>query len=217
MMDRRSMLTGAVALAAMPAGLRAALPVPPGNRLAFDILRKGAKLGTHVINFESDGDLLTVRVAVELTYRFAGVTLYRYRHQAVERWRGDKVVGLETQTDDNGASYQVSARREGSLLMVQGAKGQRFAAPADALPATHWNRRELDGPWINTQDGRILRPRVAAQGVENIPVAGGAMLRARRFALTGDVQLDMFYDERQGWAGLSFVKGGAPIRYERLG
>jgi len=37
----------------------------------------------------------------------------------------------------------------------------------------------------------------------------------RRYAVTGDVQLDMFYDDRLGWAGLSFVKGGAPVRYER--
>jgi hypothetical protein len=32
--------------------------------------------------------------------------------------------------------------------------------------------------------------------------------------LSGEVQMVMWYD-RVGWAGLSFNRGGAPIRYER--
>lgn len=215
MIDRRTVLIGGVALAALPGAARAALPVPAGNRLGFDILRGDKKLGTHVLTFEPSGDLLTVRVAVDLVFKIAGITLYRYHHQAVETWQGDRVIALNAQTSDNGTPYQVSAHREGSALIVQGTKAPRYTAPADALPATHWNRRELDGPWINTQDGRIMRPHVAAQGIDTIPTTSGS-IRARRYALTGDVQLDMFYDER-GWAGLSFVKGGSPVRYERQG
>lgn len=215
MMDRRSAMVGAVALAAMPGALRAALSIPPSKRLGFDILRKDSKLGTHILTFASDADTLTVHVAVDLVYKIAGITLYHYRHQATERWQGQQVMSLEAETSDNGTPYKVSARREGNVLMVQGTKAPRYAAPADALPATHWNRRELEGPWINTQDGRIMRPHVTAQGMETIPAADGASLRARHYALTGDVQLDMFYDDHAGWVGLSFVKGGAPIRYER--
>ncbi|WP_068079843.1 DUF6134 family protein [Novosphingobium rosa] len=217
MIGRRGMLVGGAALLLSPQALRAALPIPPGNRLGFDILRRGSKLGTHMLNFEPSGDGLTVRVAVELAFRIAGITLYRYRHSAVERWQGDRVVALDTRTDDNGARHEVTARRDNDALWVQGSKGPRYAAPADALPASHWNQRELDGPWINTQDGALLRPQVAARGDETIPAAGGSSIRARRFALTGPVQLDMFYDERHQWAGLSFIKGGAPVRYERQG
>jgi len=216
-MDRRMMLAGSAAMLALPGTARAALPIPAGNRLGFDILRKGSKLGSHTLSFEPSGDMLTVHVAVELVFKIAGITLYRYRHQATERWQGDHVIGLDTQTDDNGTRYQVSATREGGTLMVQGTKTPRYAAPANALPATHWNRRELEGPWINTQDGRILRPAVTAQGMETIPAAKGGTVRARRYALTGEVQMAMFYDEHQTWAGLSFIKGGAPIAYERQG
>ena len=217
MIDRRTMIAGGAALAAMPMGLKAALPVPPGNRLGFDIMRKETKLGTHVLTFEPSGDMLTVRVAVDLTFKLAGITLYRYRHQATERWQGDRVMALDTQTDANGTPWQMSARREGAALMVQATKTPRFAAPADAMPATHWNHRELETPWINMQDGKILRPTVSARGIEAIPDAGGGLIRARHYALTGDVQLDMFYDDRLGWAGLSFTKGGALVRYERQG
>ena len=217
MIDRRSLIVGGVALAVSPSLARAALPVPPGNRLGFDIMRKGSKLGTHVVTFEPGNGTLAVHVAVELTFKIAGITLYRYRHQAIERWEGDRVVALDTQTDDNGSAHRLTARREGAVLMVESDKVARYAAPADALPASHWNRHDLDGPWINTQDGKLLRPRVAEQGIETIATAGGGTVRARRYALSGDVQIDMFYDERQMWAGLSFIKGGAPVRYERHG
>jgi hypothetical protein len=169
-----------------------------------------------VLTFEPEGDVLTVRVAMDLVFKIAGITLYRYSHQVVERWQGQQVMALDAQTNVNGTLLTVSARREGGGLMVQGTKVPRYAAPADALPATHWNQRELDGPWINPQDGRIMRPHVVVKGMETIPAANGASLRARHYAVTGDVQLDMFYDDHGAWAGLSFEKGGTTVLYERL-
>jgi hypothetical protein len=213
MIDRRGLLVGGAMLAAMP--LRAALPIPLGNRLGFDILRKGSKLGTHHLTFEPNAAGLTVHVAVELAYKIAGITLYRYTHHATETWSGDQVIAIESETNDDGTHYQVSGHREPRGLIVQGTKAPRYLAPANALPATHWNKDELNGPWINTQDGRLMRPKIAPQGIEAIPTAGGGTIRATRYTLTGDVQLDLFYDDRLGWAGLSFLKGGAPIRYER--
>lgn len=213
MIDRRGLIVGGAMLAAMP--LRAALPVPPGNRLGFDILRKGSKLGTHSLAFEPNAGGLTVRVTVELAFKIAGITLYHYTHHATETWSSGQLVSVESETSDNGTRYQVAAHREAKGLIVQGTKAPRYLAPADALPATHWNKDELNGPWINMQDGRLMRPKIAPQGIEAIPTAGGGTIRATRYTLTGDVQLDLFYDDRHGWAGLSFVKGGAPIRYER--
>lgn len=216
MIDRRAVLIGLAAFATLPDGLKAALPIPASKRLEFDILRKGSKLGRHVLTFEPEGDALTVRVAMDLVFKIAGITLYRYSHQVVERWQGQQVMALDAQTNVNGTLLTVSARREGGGLMVQGTKVPRYAAPADALPATHWNQRELDGPWINPQDGRIMRPHVVVKGMETIPAANGASLRARHYAVTGDVQLDMFYDDHGAWAGLSFEKGGTTVLYERL-
>jgi hypothetical protein len=217
MIDRRGLLIGGAMVTVMPGSSRAALPVPASRRLGFDVMRKGTKLGTHVLNFFPSGDGLMVQVAVDLAYRIAGITLYHYTHAATERWSGRQVVSLVSETNDNGKRYRVSGHREAGGLAVEGTGRPRYVAPADALPATHWNRDELNGPWINTQDGRLMRPKVAVQGIEPIPTASGGIIRARRYTLTGDVQLDMFYDDQLGWAGLSFMKGGAPIRYERQG
>ena len=216
MFDRREIMLGSVALAVVPMAADAALPIPAGNRLGFDVLRNGSKLGTHVLIFEPRGDALTVHVAVDLVYKFAGFTAYRYTHRATELWSGDQVVGIDATTDDNGTAYQIAVRRDPAGFVVTGNKTPRYVAPPNAMPATHWNRRELDGPWINTETGGLARPKVAELGIDAIPTANGGTTRARHYALSGDVQLDMWFDDAR-WAGLAFRKGGSNIRYERQG
>lgn len=221
MIDRREMLLGGAMLAALPTLARAGLavptplPVPAGDRLGFDIVRKGSKLGTHDLSFVRSGDDLTVKVVVDLVVKIAFITVYRYSHRATERWSGGEVVALDTTTNDNGDKFTVTGRRDKSGLVIEATKLARYTAPADALPATHWNRRQLDGPWINTQTGKLMRPKVTPIGADTIPGANGP-LRASHYAITGEVQLDMWYDRQAEWAGLSFVgKDGTSVRYLR--
>ncbi len=225
MIERRMMIAGglgglAALLAPRPAlallvAPRPAPGIPASGRLGFDVVRGTRHLGTHQLTFRRTDDALTVEVLVDLVFKLGPVTLYRYHLHATERWAGGDVAGLECQTDDNGKRYKVTAQREAGALMVHGPGTLRYTAPANALPATHWNRRELDGPWINPQNGELLRPRVAPRGLATIPAAGSAKVRARHFALSGPVTLDMWYDEGDQWPGLAFTKGGAEVRYLR--
>jgi hypothetical protein len=218
MIGRRGLMIGGVALTALPVrAFGAALPVPAGNRLAFDVVRNGSKLGKHVLTFEPAGDALTVRIAVDLAYKIGFITLYHYTHRATELWQGGQVVTIQTTTDDNGDKNTVTAHREAAGLYVQGTKAPRYLAPADALPGTHWNKAQLDGPWINTQDGRLMHPKVTPTGIVSIPGAGGGTVRANRYVVSGDVQMETFYDAHSAWAGLAFKKDGSDIRYERQG
>lgn len=215
MIDRRALIAGGMAGLLVPDwGMAAPAGVPASGRLAFDVLRAGKKLGSHALTFRRSGEILSVEVNVELAYKVGPVTLFHYSHHATERWAGGEVVALDTQTNENGTRYRVTARREGGAFMVEGTSAPRYAAPANALPATHWNRHELDGPWINTQDGKLLRPQVAPRGVEAVPTASGTT-RARHYALSGPLKLDMWYEEDGQWAGLAFTKNGAEVRYLR--
>lgn len=220
MIARRGVLIGGGACALLSGGLiasaavAAVLPVPPSGRLGFDIMRKGTRLGSHTLAFTTQANRLTVQSEVSLIYKLLGITLYHYKHHCIEIWDGGQVVAIDSRTDDNGTPFQLSARRETGGLVVNATGTPRYTAPANALPASHWNQRELDGPWINTQNGKLLRPHVTPGSEETIPAAGGRSLTARRFDLSGEVQMAMWYD-RLGWAGLSFDRGGSAIRYER--
>ena len=217
MIGRRSLLVAAGAFACVRPVRAAPLPVPPNGRLGFNVLCDGNVLGTHILTFEGEGDSPTVRVAVDLSFGLGPVKLYRYTHRATEIWRNGKVFSLVAETDDDGKKYKVNAVRTDEGLVVEGPKASRYVAPEDALPATHWNRKMLDGPIINTQYGDLMRPSIAPLGQEEIPAVGGKEIRASHFALTGDAVLDTWYDSTPSWAGISFkAKGDRSIRYERL-
>ena len=180
--------------------------------MVFDIMRRGAKIGTHSLRFTHSGDGLTVRVAIDIAVTLGPVTLYSYKHRNRAVWQGKELAGFNSETDDNGKKESVTAQHGDGGIVAQGAGG-RYTYPVNAYPTTYWSRRFLDRPnWINTQTGAPARCTVKAMGSESIEALGQTMT-ADRFAVAGDLTLGLWYVEEH-WMGLAF-KGpdGAEIRY----
>ena len=223
--SRRNLIIGGGALLCAPrlladpvavAGPKSSLlSTPPGKSVSFAVMRKGSKIGTHMLTFDQDGDNLTVQVNVELKVGVGPIVLFRYKHHAIEVWKGGQLVSIDTETNDDGTPNKVTGRRTPEGFKVEGTKARAYIAPDDALPATHWNHKQLDGPWINTQDGRLMHPTITPKGSEMIPVASGAKIPAKHFAVTGDAVLETYYDGASNWVGLNFKAGdGSVILYE---
>lgn len=219
MIRRRGMLAGlaSVHLAGVPlASARAALPVPQGHRLTFEIIRKGDRIGEHSVAFEQSGDALTVSVAVDIGVFLGPICVFRYKHRATERWQANRVVSVEARTNDDGTTETMSARWDKTGLLVEGSKAARYVAPDNSLPGTHWNRAMLEAPFINTQDGRLMTQSVTMTGTEPVATDGGSV-QARRYVLRGDANLVTFYDSSPTWEGLRFAaKDGSEVSYRRI-
>lgn len=213
MIGRRLLMGG---LAVAPFGsAQAALPVPADDRLSFNIIRKGDKIGEHLLSFNRSTDGLKVAVAVDIVVGLGPIAFFRYKHRAAVQWHGAQVVSVDAETNDDGTPRQMTARREDVGLVVQGSKAQRYVAPAKSLPGTHWNRAMLDAPFINTEDGRLMSPTVTMAGMEKVAVGDG-WVNAQHFRLRGDADLDTFYDSTPSWLGLRFTAhDGSEIRYVR--
>ena len=207
--------TAAFAQDSAPASL---LSQPPGKTLGFAVMRKNNKIGEHVLTFDGgENGNLTVHVAVELRVGVGPIALFKYKHKATETWIRGQLSALATETNDDGTPNKVRGEKLDGGFMVEGTKAKLYAAPPDALPATHWNHKQLDGPWINTQDGRLLHPAIKPMGPSAIPIASGATITANHFVTSGDADLNTWYDDAQNWAGLSFKAGdGSEIVYERM-
>lgn len=213
MIGRRLTVAG---LATLPLGLaRAGLPIPPSDRLAFHIVRKGSTIGEHVITFARTADTMTVSVAADIVLGLGPVAFFRYTHRATVRWQAGQVVSIDAETNDDGTARRMTARRDQYGLVVEGSKAPRYTAPPNASPGTHWDRAMLNGPFINTEDGRLMRPIVTLVGVEKVEVTGG-LVEAQHFTLRGDAELDTFYDLAPSWVGLRFTaRDGSEVRYVR--
>jgi hypothetical protein len=217
MIARRNLLVGSTAFWVSPGRANAALPVPAANSLSFAVFREDTRIGTHALSFALTGDTLVVKIAIDLSVGLGPITLYRYTHRGTETWSGDTFISLETTTNDNGKPYKVSVQRQSDGLAVQATGMTGYTAPPNALPATHWNRRMLDGPIVNSQSGKLMSPQIAKIGLEQVRIANGTTIPATHYALSGDVTLDTWYDDTPSWVSLAF-KGddGSAIRYARL-
>jgi hypothetical protein len=221
LMGRRGLLTCGAAAAFWPATAIAASPgaqtgCPATDALTFQVSRNGAPIGTHKLTFSRAGDDLTVHIDAAFRVGFGFITVYRYRHVGVERWRGGRFDLLETTTNDNGRMLRVQARRtpDGVAIKATGVPDQ--TAPADALPLTHWAMAAMTAPLFNPETGKMLRETARPRGAGMIDLANGTSIRATAFSLMGEAPIEDWYDDTRVWAALDAVgQDGSKITYRR--
>jgi hypothetical protein len=211
---RAMLLAGAVAL---PRSVSAALPVPPGDVLAFRLIRHGSEIGRHTLTFEPNGGTLTVHIAVDALVTLLSIPIVRYSHRVVEVWQDGTLASVTGETNKNGQHEWVKARRGSEGLMVFGSKTERYVAPAPAGTTSYWDKRVLSGPMISLEDGVLLRPKVVEKPVETIPLASGGTIPADHYNLSGAFRVDLWYDKSDTWASLGVpAADGSYVHYERL-
>lgn len=213
-MRRRDWLLGGAGVVLGARGAMA-LPVPPSARLAFAIMRKGSQIGTHTLSFATVGNALTVTIAVRIAVYFGPLRVFHYALDGTESWANGGLVHIATITDNNGHADHMRADWHPQGLEVQGSGTQPYLAPPGARPSTHWNSAELNGPWINPEDGTLVHPHVATLGQDMVPTATTAR-PGQHYRLSGNVALDLWYEANQQWLSLGFTgKDGSLIRYVR--
>ena len=199
----------AAALLAPAAPAAATLPEP----IDFAVYRDGAEIGHHRVRFDGAGDVLEVDIDIRLEVGLGFITLYRYDHRNSEVWRDGAFVGFTSRTDDNGDWDVTRAEVLGDTMVVDGPE----AAPgpiAPAAPTTYWNRDWTVGAraMVDTQTGRLLAVAVAPVGRETVATADGPV-QAERYRMSGDLELDIWYDDAGRWVKLAFELGGADFEY----
>ena len=213
---RRTLLAMGLVTAAMGRTPEEAF-IPPSGSLSFRLMRYGTPIGTHAVVFQNQPDGFDVHIGVNVLVKLGPIPFVRYTHSDSEAWRSGRLAAITAQTNRNGTELAMHAWRGKAGLQVEGSGTAPYVAPDNALPTTYWNPRMLDGPMIGTQDGMLVRPKVTATGVEHIRIADGSRIPARRYELSGDLEIVLFYDMAGLWAGMSFaVADGSIIQYERL-
>lgn len=209
MPDRRSLLFGGPLLPTP--SLRTALGAEPAVQ-SFMVERNGAPIGRHTLAFLHERGRLRVTIEIDLEVRLAFITLYRYWHHNEETWLAGRFHGFTSRSNDNGTEHLVRVRRTEEVIEVE-TQNAMFKLPGDTLPTTYWHRSFLDAQhWIDTQSGQLLSCRIEPRGTMRLLTTGGSIL-ADRFAVTGDLSMDLWY-AGEVWSGLEFTASdGSQITY----
>lgn len=207
---RRSAL-GACAAPALLAAIPALADAGAARR-AFRIIRDGEDIGGHSLAARRDGRRLTVEIDIEIAIQILGVTVYRYELTNREVWRDGRILSIDSTVNDDGESGFCRVRRKDDGLRIEGS-AYSGPAPADAATTSYWSADFLTrGVWISTQSGEPLSVSAADQGIEVIESAAGP-ISCRRWAITGDLDLQLWYDAAGDWAANAFNAGGEIGRY----
>lgn len=200
---RVALLSVLAASAAIPA--RAAEATPEG----FVIFCNGQPVGSSVIRFRRDGEELVVETAASARITAGFLTLFTYRHVGREVWHGDRLVALDTQTDDNGTRMAVRGRATPDGFRVEGIDGAALL-PADIRPTSYWRHDAMQQRrLLDTENGRVLD----VTAIEIGRPAGQGAPRVK-YRLSGQVkhELTLSY-EQDRLVAASFRKLGSDIEF----
>jgi hypothetical protein len=208
-----ALVGGGVAAAALGRTARAER-LPSG--LAFDVYRKGGRIGTHTIRFAPAGDGERVTSRVELAVKMAFVTVYRYEQTGEDEWRDGVLVRTRIRTNDDGKDTLVEAEAERGALAVSGPAGRHEAALGTMTDLNFWNEAiTRQGHLIDSQNGELVRIVVQPEPTETIPVLGRTV-QARRFVMTATKGRSgtVWYDPGGGLVKAVVVTRGETLAYE---
>jgi Family of unknown function (DUF6134) len=171
------------------------LPKP----LSFDIVRKGATIGHHLITFRRNGETLHVHSDVNFRVKVLFITAFQYTQKRDEAWRDGKLIAFASQANDNGKTYDIKGKAEANGIRVTSG-AQSWLLPSDGVPASFWNMSMVTakGPLVDAQDGRVTKARFVRIGKEKI-VAGGRQIDAIHYRLVTKTPRDIWYDATGRW------------------
>lgn len=214
---RRYLFRSLVAVVAYLSLSNPAFPIDPirlyGEEIVFDVLRKGEKVGSHVVRFGRFDDGVSVHASLKIAVRFLGFSLYDFKYDSRSTWRGPRMLELDVNVDDNGSVRNISASASGDNLKVT-SPGAEFVAPAQLLPTDHWNPLVLSSSRVlNTITGRLNRVSIDYVGEDLVDTEQGPRL-ARHYRYTGELETEVWYDLEGRWIKMAFVtKDGSRIEY----
>src|SRR5690606_20033072 len=150
----------------------------------------------------------TLRIAVKIAF----VTAYRQESDRKEVWRGARLIAYDAVTDDDGKKSRIVGRAKGDKFIIDGPAGH-IVAPGTVYPSNPFDPGIVDAALLmDTASGKLLHVTVTPGAEEKITVAGGPVT-ARRYAVTGDLQRDLWFDASGKLLQFAFKNDGALVTF----
>jgi len=193
--------------------LLVALGVPGVGRAAdietrdFNVAVDGKPAGeVHMTIHRQDNGTIQVRCDTDINVNFV-IGKYKFVYRGHETWKDNRLVRLDSNTDDNGKRFIVTAVAEATGLRVRVNNVERMAQPEVWL-TSYWclpdpKLRASVIPIIDADNGKDLDGRIQFVATERRAVAGQDVA-LNHYRLIGKATVDLWYDGtnrlvRQEW------------------
>ena len=184
-----------------------------GDSIKFDVYREGKNVGSHVVEFRGDADDLTVISKFNLQIDVLFINVFSFNYSSEANWKRGILERLAVDVDDNGDPFTFNVQRESEKLIVVN-RQNNFSVPIPLYPTNHWNVGVLNQQRIlNTLTGELNKIKIIKKGMEKIETGRGKV-NSIRYAYTGELETDIWYDHTGRWVGMQFMgRDGSLIKY----
>lgn len=169
-----------------------------------------------MLRFNIDNDLYVVDTQTLLDYRIGPFSLYYYALRARDEWNGPLLLTARGIVNDDGEIFRVDGKSEPGGFRFSGAEGVHLAPLGVSVPSTYWNTAlTRASKLIDLQYGRLRKITMTKTGQENI-LSEGRQIKAERYRMQGELDLDIWYDKRGEWAKMRFTVDETDFEYVRI-
>ena len=170
----------------------------------FDARLDGKLIGRHSFVVSGPAEARQVVSVASFDVRVLGMSFYRYKHEAHERWERDCLRELRSDTDDDGTPRHVLQQHESDCVMS-------FA---------YWHPRMREQTQLlDPQTGLMEAVKIERLEDASLPVNERPMAASRWRLRTAKQTITVWYGAVDGrWIGLdAVVSGGRQLTYRLRG
>ncbi|MEE2773420.1 MAG: DUF6134 family protein [Pseudomonadota bacterium] len=179
----------------------------------FNITWRDLNIGYSKVNITRNGSQIVARTEVLIKVNILGIDLFDYKLNSKEIWRNKALFSLDSEVFTAGKREFSSVKRKSQNsfeIFGSGFKGIFSGNPGTTSYFTpHFLERDV---WISTQNGKPLNVEVKKVGPQSINTPNGT-IEAMKWSITGDLQLNLFYDNNDEWVGSDFRAGGSKAQF----
>ena len=185
------------------------------SQVSYSIFKEGEPIGHERYRFQRDGEQVNVELTVESAVHILFLD-FHYRHQRRESWSGDQLEQLVADTDDDGSRHHVEANGDGHGGLSVQSDGKTLMLGPDAFPLSMWRRAVLGHATLFAVESDDAPYHVTVKDLGSDAVTiGGSSIACQHYALTGDVDRDLWYDADGMLAKVAFRRRGFAISIVR--
>lgn len=189
---------------------------PPKGVFIYSISRDGEPVGQQRLEFVGDQGKLRVLSHTDLNVRFMGLNLYGFDQQVEELRQDDKIVSLNSESNDDGTIKKVTLALQGDRL-----KGSYNGTQRDIDPhlstSLFWQQPPLgDSRVIDCLRGKERDVTISDLGSETLDLPAGR-IEAHHYRVTGELKRELWYGaDGILLAGQLRARDGSVVRQELL-
>jgi hypothetical protein len=164
----------------------------------------------HITIQKAEDGAVTVSCDTDVTVPVLFMT-YKYSYRGREVWKDGKLQRFESNCNDDGKRYVVTAAAEDKGIRVKVNNQERIVSH-DIWLTSFWSRPDnkvvnQTVPIVDADTGRDLDAKVTYVGQEELMISGQSQTLLH-YKLAGKVNIDLWFDDADRLARQEFVEDG---------